>query len=306
MSTVTREMTQRERELGAIISAYNQVTDSLKESHERLREQVARLREELARKNRQLRRRERLAALGEMAAGVAHEIRNPLGGIQLFASLLEKDLADRPEAQRLVRKISKGVARLEAIVTDILEFGRPCEPDPKPVRLDALLRETIELALSKVDQTGVAVEVAGELAGELADLEMVTDAGLLQRALLNLLVNALEAAAAAGGNAQQPAVQIGLRCVSADRVTLSVADNGPGVPAQYMDQIFNPFFTTKDKGTGLGLAIAHQIAETLGGTIQVANRSEGGAVFSLGLPRHLAHPSGHQAWRSRDGADLCS
>src|SRR5690554_1355310 len=142
-------VTHRERELAAIINAYNEVTERLKRSHERLTSEVERLREELARKNRQLRRRERLAALGELAAGVAHEIRNPLGGIRVFASLLRRDLADQPASLRLVEKITSGVTRLERIVTDILEFGRPAEPHPEPVHLRSLFAEVAELAAGK-------------------------------------------------------------------------------------------------------------------------------------------------------------
>jgi len=281
MSTITQELTPRERELGAIVTAYNEVTENLKLSHERLREEVMRLRQELVRKNQQLQRRERLAALGEMAAGVAHEIRNPLGGIQMFASLLAKDLADQPDSLRLVHKISKGVARLEVIVTDILEFGRPSEPDPRPVQLDSLVHETVELAMRKVEQTRVRMDVGQEL----TNLEIVTDGALLQRALLNLITNAIDAAA--NRTDDDPHVLIGVRRNSVERVTLTVTDNGLGIPADRLDKIFNPFFTTKDKGTGLGLAIVHQIVETLGGTIHAANRSPAGAVFSLHLPRCL-------------------
>ncbi len=289
MSTITdtlkdnAALTQRERELGAIIDAYNHVTEQLKESHERLRDEVARLREELARKNLQLRRRERLAALGEMAAGVAHEIRNPLGGIQLFASLLEKDLRDRPAQLRLANKIAKGVSSVETIVTDFLEFGRPRDPEPKPMQVQAVVREVIELASSRAAESGVIVEAA---AG--ADVEMISDPAMIRRALLNLVLNAIDAVGqgfAATGRA--PLVRVTVRAQPPEHVTITVADNGPGVPAELMDRIFNPFFTTKDRGTGLGLAIVHQVAELLGGNVQVANAAEGGAVFSLCLPERV-------------------
>lgn len=297
MSTMSANLTQRERELGAIISSYNEVTEQLKGAHERLLAEVGRLRDELARKNRLLRRRERLAALGELAAGVAHEIRNPLAGIRLFASLLEKDVGDRPDALRLTGRITKGVTSLERIVTGILQFARPAEPKAARVDLARLVRETVELAEARGERRDVRIEVTGDA----ESLELYTDGALLQQALLNLLLNAIEAARGGDGSApsldregghdgRSPGgaqVVVSVRPSAMDRLVLSVADNGPGIPAELMDRIFNPFFTTKATGTGLGLAIVHQIAELLGGTVQAANRREGGAVFSLGLPQRL-------------------
>src|SRR5687768_10741457 len=112
---------QRIEELGRIITAYSEVTDRLQQSHDQLQRTVESLRGELTEKNRQLERRNRLAALGEMAAGMAHEIRNPLGGIQLYASLLAKDVADRSDSLQLVAKISAGVKRVESLVSQVLE-----------------------------------------------------------------------------------------------------------------------------------------------------------------------------------------
>lgn len=274
------DLTPRERELGAIIDAYNQVTEQLKLSHDKLGKEVIRLREELADTNRTLRRRERLAALGELAAGVAHEIRNPLGGIGLFASLLKRDVKDRPECLRVVEKIIKGVNTLESVVTDILEFGRPPKAVPGRAQLHTVVREAIELAAARSERLDVDV-VAGQ---ELENVELVTDAAMLQRALLNLLFNAIEAA---GQSPPPRRVAIGLQSADADFVALAIADSGPGIADDLLDRIFNPFFTTKDTGTGLGLSIVHQIAETLGGSIQAANRPDGGAVFTLRVSRAM-------------------
>jgi signal transduction histidine kinase len=281
MSTTVPECTERERELGAIIDSYNEVTEQLKRSHDRLAEEVQHLREELARKNAELRRRERLAALGEMAAGVAHEIRNPLGGIQLFSSLLARDLQDRPAQLLMVEKVSKCVGAMERIVADILEFGRPSTPSPAPVDLGVLVRECVELAASRTRQTAVTIEALDGI----ADISLIADAALLQRALLNLLVNAIEAVASNSDGPGTAAVRIRADRGTAGRVAIHVEDDGPGIPADLMDRIFNPFFTTKDGGTGLGLAIVHQIAETLGGSVRAANRPSGrGAVFTLQIP----------------------
>jgi signal transduction histidine kinase len=272
-------VTDREHELAAIIDAYNAVTDQLKVSHERLSAEVCRLREELADTNRQLRRRERLAALGELAAGVAHEIRNPLGGICMFASLLRRDLADQPNSLRLVEKIINGVTRLERIVTDILEFGRPAEPQPESVQLSVVLADVCELAMAKRPGSRTIVEFATQLEGA----EITTDTSLLQRALLNLVQNGLEAS-----EARDPAnIQVRIYVVAAesDRFGIQIIDRGAGIPADLQDRIFNPFFTTKSTGTGLGLAIVHQAIETLGGAVSAANHPDGSAMFTIELPK---------------------
>ncbi len=288
MSTLTieraserdRTLTPRERELGAIIDAYNQVTEQLKVSHEKLACEVNRLREELEDKNRELRRRERLVALGELAAGVAHEIRNPLGGIRLFASLLARDLTDQPDSLRVVNKIIQGVTSLESIVTGILDFARPPEPQPGRVELGELVNEVIELAAERIERTQVRVIAAEDLAGVM----LVTDGRLLQRALLNLVLNAVEAVGRGDGRGE---VRIALAEIGERDLVVSIRDNGPGIAPELLDRIFNPFFTTKDTGTGLGLAIVHQIVELLGGSVRASNRADGGAEFALRIPRQL-------------------
>src|SRR5918993_5165335 len=124
LAATASDNARRIEELGRIIIAYSEVTEKLQQSHDQLTDTVLALRSELGEKNRLLERRNRLAALGEMAAGFAHEIRNPLGGIQLYASILAKDVADRPESLTVVQKISGGVKRLEALVGQVLQFTR--------------------------------------------------------------------------------------------------------------------------------------------------------------------------------------
>ncbi|HUU83411.1 MAG TPA: ATP-binding protein [Phycisphaerae bacterium] len=283
MTAVSTTVSARERELAAIISSYNEVTERLKASHEMLTRQVHLLREELAEKNRELDRKERLAALGEMAAGVAHEVRNPLGGIQLFASLLERDLADRPKLRELAAKISKGVRTLDAIVGDILVFAGQGEARLEPVSLAAVLSETLDLVAPQRRARDARIHVDTEQ----FQVAVEGHAGQLQRALLNLVFNALDAAGE-GGN-----VWITCREDPADEaVYVEVADDGPGVPPDMAQRIFNPFFTRKDHGTGLGLAIVHRVAEAHGGGVRVRNRPEGGAAFVLSLRPAAERPIG--------------
>jgi signal transduction histidine kinase len=271
---------QRIEELGRIIMAYSEVTERLQQSHDQLTETVQRLREELSEKNRLLERRNRLAALGEMAAGMAHEIRNPLGGIQLYASMLAKDVADRPESATLVSKISGGVKRLEALVSQVLQFSREMTISPAPVNLPEVIEQAADYAAGQMMDADVRLTIEGH-----GPLEAEVDPVLMGQAILNLLLNAVEAMAdhkpPAGGRRiwvryARPQEGGGVR-----QFHLSVRDNGPGIPATILDRIFNPFFTTKETGTGLGLAIVHRIVEAHDGTIVVTNDQGGGARFEI-------------------------
>jgi len=263
-------------QLAEVIAAYTEVTERLRDSHDKLSKEVARLRTELAAKNRQLQRRNRLAALGEMAAGIAHEIRNPLGGISLYAGLLAKQLADRPKAQSLAQRIGAGVDRLDGIVNDVLAFAGEISPQKRPVPLGSILAAAEDLARGRLEQAGTRLicEMDGEEVFE-------ADRNLLVRAVSNLLFNASDAAGEG---------LVRLRGGS-DRgnITIEVSDSGAGIDPEVMDRIFDPFFTTKDVGTGLGLAIVHRVADSHGGHVQVSNAPApeglGGARFCIVLPK---------------------
>jgi signal transduction histidine kinase len=261
-------------ELGRIILAYSEVTERLQQSQEQLRQTVESLREELGEKNRLLERKNRLAALGEMAAGLAHEIRNPLGGIQLYASMLSQDLADREEPLRTVRKITAGVKRVEALVGQVLQFSREIAVTPRPIDLATVVEQAAEYAQKTMDERGVECIVEGE-----PSLLANADPLLLGQAILNLLLNAAEAIE--GGGTVFVTYGKPPESSQARQFHVVVRDTGTGIPPQVLDRIFNPFFTTKDGGTGLGLAIVHRIVEAHDGTITAGNDEGGGARFEI-------------------------
>lgn len=265
-----------EPDLATLIRAYHDVTERLKSSHELLQREVARLRDELSEKNRELARRERLAALGEMAAGVAHEIRNPLGGIGLYASLLERDLGDRPAQFDIARRIGEGVRKMDRIVGDVLAYAGNARPHLRSCPLSDILNAVLEQAHAKVDLMGAHLEVAADL----YDMALRCDPAQIERALVNLVINALDAAGSGG--------RVWIRRHPPQQAEgffgIAVEDNGPGIPRESLHRVFDPFFTTKDNGTGLGLAIVHRIVEAHGGTIRAGTREGGGAAFVLQLP----------------------
>lgn len=262
-------------QLAGMFSAYTEVTERLQSSHDRLVAEVARLRAELASKNKQLERRSRLAALGEMAAGMAHEIRNPLGGIALYAGLLSKQLIEQPKSQALAEKIARGVSQLDVIVNDILAFAGEIKPQQRSVTLKQILTEAQALAGGRFERAGTQLQVSGA-----SDATFRADPGLLVRAVGNLLFNACDAAG-------EGEVRLVGR-VEDQQVVVEVSDSGPGLSAESMERLFNPFYTTKEQGTGLGLAIVHRIAESHGGTVSAENAAGadalGGARFVLRLP----------------------
>jgi len=275
LSVVSATRPERTTTLDAIVTAYNDVTERLKHSHDRLADEVRRLRDQLDEKNRELARRERLAALGEMAAGVAHEIRNPLSGINLYASVLCRDLVDRPKCCQLAERIVSGVRTLDSIVGDILAFASQGPADCCPVAVEQVVRAVLESAEARRQASNVTVHVAPNVAGA----EVVGDFNQLQRAVLNITLNAIDAAGR-DGNVWISAAEVD----AAAQTSIDIADDGLGIDPSMRERVFNPFFTTKDSGTGLGLAIVHGIAEAHGGRVCVEARPGGGAWFRLVLP----------------------
>ena len=272
---------RRIEELGRIILAYSEVTEKLQQSHAQLTRTVESLTQELGEKNRQLERKNRLAALGEMAAGLAHEIRNPLGGIQLYASLLTGDLKDRPDSLAVVGKIAAGVKRIDALVGQVLQFSREMRANVAPAALAEVVAQAVEYAGRTLADREVTCVVDGP-----ASLAATVDPLLLGQAVLNLVLNAAEAMDPGGTVtiAYEPAPAKPGKPAAAGspkQFTLWVQDTGPGIPADLLDKVFNPFFTTKDTGTGLGLAIVHRIVEAHDGTIAAANADGGGAKFEI-------------------------
>lgn len=265
---------QRIEELGKIIMAYSEVTEKLQQSHDQLMQQIASMRDELSEKNRLLERRNRLAALGEMAAGMAHEIRNPLGGIQLYASILSKDLADHPEDLLLVQKISGGVKRLEALVSQVLQFSREMRPTISVMDLAECVEQVVDLAAQSLQSRNVRCNIAGP-----RPLQINGDSLLIGQAILNLVLNASEAIE--GGGEINVSFSAPPEGSDAKQFHLVVRDSGPGIPSGILDRIFNPFFSTKETGTGLGLAIVHRVVESHDGTIMATNCDDGGAKFEI-------------------------
>ena len=218
----------------------------------------------------QIRRKERLAAIGEMAATVAHEIRNPLGGIRGFAALLERDLANDPNSVRLVQKILLGTRNLDRVVTELLEYTRPIE-----LRKSACdLAELIESASGLAGIEGNVLEISPAVR---AAEPIAVDVDRMRQVFLNILLNAAQSIPKDG----RIAVEV---TFDDDRTTISVTDNGDGIDSENIDRIFFPFFTTKEKGTGLGLAVAAKVVESHGGTLTVESTKGNGATFFVRLP----------------------
>ncbi len=274
-------------DLAGIIRAYTEVTDKLQRSHEALHDEVARLQRELTGANAQLQRSKRLAALGEMAAGIAHEVRNPLAAIQLYAEMIVEDVqavaqGRRPagalcEPAETAGKIASAVRGLNGIVGDVLSFAREIRPQLREVEVSLLLDRAVSLHAPAFAAGGIAV--ARDDRHRPAVVACV-DPDLIVQALLNLVRNAVDAMMIAG-SAQPRQLTLDARGEQSQLV-LVVRDTGPGIAEAHIDRIFNPFFTTRSTGTGLGLAIVHRIVDAHGGTISVYN--DGGAVFEVRLP----------------------
>jgi signal transduction histidine kinase len=296
-------------DLAELLGAFNDVTARLERTHEQLRAEVARLNGELVRANEQLERSRRLAAIGEMAAGIAHEVRNPVGSIQLYARMLEEDLASMPAQRGVAQRIGRAARGLNAIVGDVLAFAKELRP-----RLgEASAREIFERAHSAC--ADVAEHVAGGHRVEWrvdAGFELWCDGSLVERAVMNIVRNALEAMAeCAAPETRGHVLTLGARHEpgeggrevgrEAGWTVMFVRDTGPGLSDDVIGRMFNPFFTTRAAGTGLGLSIVHRIVEAHGGRVVVRRERPSGACVELWLPLPTADRGVGSLCRERAG-----
>ncbi len=225
-----------------------------------------------------VRRSEKLAAVGKLAAGVAHEIRNPLSSIRGFAQFLRHALAERPKDREYAEIMVKEVDRMNRVVTDLLTFARPLEAELAPTDLQELLEHILRLV--KADAQGRGVEIHKNISEDLPEIDL--DANQMTQCLLNLTLNALQVLDAGGS------IEVGATMAGADpRLLLWVEDDGSGIPAEDLDKIFDPFYTTREQGTGLGLAIVHTIVENHNGEIRVESpvpEKNKGTRFTISIP----------------------
>ena len=263
-------------ELSQVLRDYMEVAERLQSTHRALESEVRRLRGELKRKDRELEQRRRLAALGELAAGVAHEVRNPLGAIELYSGLLQKECTQLAPALDLIQKIQAGIRAIDSVVQSTLALAPSRACGIEPHALQAVIRRAAEMSAAVFQRRGITLE----LSMPQEDVTVDCDADALQRAFLNLLTNAAEASRVAGR------VGVLLEAGGADEVCVRVVDDGDGLPRDFPDRVFDPFFTTKKHGTGLGLSIAYRLVEAHGGQLTARNRREGGAEFIMTLSRH--------------------
>lgn len=260
----------------------NRFAEQSRHQTERYRE----LAERLAETNRRLeqaqaeaRRSERLAALGQLSAGLAHEIRNPLGVIKGSAEMLTQKLQHSDElARELAGYISSEVNRLSALVTEFLDFARPLHAELHPTDLTALLDRVLKTVADR--WTGKPVSVEHDYASDMPLIPM--DESLCEQAFLNLVHNAYEAMEENGGGLRVEVMRA--RRNNHEGAEVRLSDTGPGVPEELREEIFNPFVTTKKTGVGLGLSIVSKIVDGHHGSIRVENRPQGGAVFTLFFP----------------------
>lgn len=245
------------------------------------RRMIAPMRTTITESRATIERQEKLASLGVFAAGIAHEIRNPLTAIKVRVfSLKQNQKAGSPEHED-VQVIESEIDRLEGIVREFLQFARPAEPDLKDVPVATLFEQIRQLLEREFGNKGVRLEVDAA-----SDQVVRCDANKLKQALLNLVQNGAESMNGPGKVALQSELSSRvLRGRIRPVMLIRVSDTGSGIPAEHHKRLFDPFFSTKEKGTGLGLPIAARIVEKHGGVIECQTTPGKGTTFTIILPR---------------------
>jgi len=234
---------------------------------------------ELKKWQQQAMRNEGLSAMGEVAAQVAHEIRNPLGVIKLFASLLRKEFDGDGRRGELLEHILIGVKEIEGVLGNLLLFVRPQAPVFRTIDLRAPLREVLSFVDPLLEENGIRmVERISR-----SPLEIEGDGELLKQVFYNVVLNAVQAMPE-GGTLRVSTTRRRSRIKGQRMVEVAVADSGVGIPPEDLQRIFSPFFTTKERGTGLGLTVVHRIVEIHGGLVEVESEVGKGTTFRISIP----------------------
>jgi two-component system sensor histidine kinase HydH len=229
--------------------------------------EIRRLEEEVARSR-------RLASLGSLAAGIAHEIRNPLSSIKGFATWFRERYRDNPEDRETAEVMIREVDRLNRVITQLLEFARPLTMHRIPTSLQAVIRHALKMVEGEAQAKRIAVET--DLSAEVGEIPL--DADRMTQVLLNLFQNAIGAMEGGG------VLRISLDRRDENGVRIIVADTGVGIPKEELPRVFDPYFTTRPSGTGLGLAIVHKIVEAHDGEVRLESEPGGGTTATLLLP----------------------
>ena len=212
------------------------------------------------------------AQLRQMLGGVAHEIRNPLGGIEIYAGLIADDLPEDDERKQHIQKVIGEVRQHNLVISEFLDFARPASPAPEPTPVLRLTEDAAFLLAPEMEKAGVAYHQEVE-----PELEIDVDPEQVKRALFNLMKNAVQAMRQGGDLWVRAERENG-------QVIIEVEDSGPGIGREEQERLFEPFYTTKEKGSGLGLAIVHQTVEKNRGWVRVQSRQGQGTSFSMVLP----------------------
>lgn len=260
--------TSRTDEVGQLMLSFNAMMGRLRQANEELQSWH----------NQQMERVDRLASVGEMAAGIAHEIKNPLAAISGAITVLASDFPADDPRRDIVGQVLDQIARLDKAATDLLYFGKPGKPSFDLVDANDLLKKTL-FFVAQHPEAGKVNQVK-EFTRDLPPVRV--DEKQLQQVFFNVIINAIQAMKGGGGT-----LLLQTDLVSRDDrqyVRVLVGDTGPGIPAETLQKVFTPFFTTKTQGTGLGLAICRQLLEQQNGTIHIASRSGNGTRVSIELP----------------------
>jgi signal transduction histidine kinase len=262
----------RNDEIGDLGRNFNQMVRQLRES----RDEIQRLHQT------QMSRAEHLATMGELAAGLAHEIRNPLAGIAGVIEIIGRDLPASSPAHAVVKEVRQEVIQINRIVSDLLECARPKPPETRLSDINA----TVEHAVMFARQQALSKSIDIEFRHDLLPLEVEHDSNQVNQVLLNLLLNSIQSIDHSG--------KITVTVERRDGVAaIAISDTGRGIAPEHLPHIFRPFYTTKGNGTGLGLSLARRIVEEHGGRIEVSSTLGHGSTFIVVLP--LRRASAHAA-----------